>query len=128
MFQKLGQGNIAMNFTELIVWKKARALRVEIYNLVEGFPVSEKYALKAQILRSSRSVSANIAEGHGHYHHKENIRFCRMARASLSETMDHLICAYDCQLIHKDHLDPLVENIKEVERILNGYITHLKNK
>ncbi len=119
---------VAMNFTDLVVWKKARALRNRIFILIEKFPSSEKFALRDQVIRASRSITSNIAEGHGHYHHKENIRHCRMARASLSETLDHLICAYDCQLMNKSDLEELSDRIEEVERILNGYIAHLKSK
>ena len=48
-----------------------------------------------QLIRATRSITANIAEGHGRYHFQENIQFCRQARGSLTETLDHLICAQD---------------------------------
>lgn len=69
-----------MNFTELEVWKKSRDFRNKMFKLTKGFTVSEKYVLTDQLLRASRSITANIAEGHGRFHYQENIRFCRMAR------------------------------------------------
>jgi len=39
------------------------------------FPKSEEYHLKAQVLDSSRSITANISEGFGRFHHQENIQF-----------------------------------------------------
>lgn len=83
------------SFEELEVWKKARSLRKEISSLVKTFPNEEKYRLTDQIIRSSRSSTSNIAEGFGRFHYQENIQFCRQARGSLTETIDHLLCAFD---------------------------------
>lgn len=64
-------------FEELEVWKVARNLRIEVRKLYLKFPKNEEYSLTSQIKRSSRSITANIAEGHGRYHYQENIQFCR---------------------------------------------------
>ncbi|MCF8332087.1 MAG: four helix bundle protein [Bacteroidales bacterium] len=79
------------NFEDLELYKECRNFRIEISNLVKTFPNDEKYRIANQILRSSRSITANIAEGHGRYHYQENIQFCRQARGSLTETLEHLI-------------------------------------
>jgi four helix bundle protein len=108
------------------VWKMARAFRNEIRILALSFPFDEKYRLTDQILRSSRSVTANIAEGFGRYHHQENIQFCRTAKGSLSETSDHLICAFDCGYINNERLQELNEMHDKCLKVLNGYIANLK--
>ncbi len=59
--------NANQSFTELEVWKKARILKNEIKILVNNFPTEEKYKLNDQIIRSSRSITANIAEDHGRF-------------------------------------------------------------
>lgn len=117
-----------MNFTDLEVWKKARIFRNEMFEFCKTLPSSEKYSLKDQILRASRSVTANIAEGHGRFHLKENIQFCRMARGSLSEVLDHLICAFDCDYLPKEDLEKHQLQINEVNRMMNGYINYLKSQ
>lgn len=65
---------------ELEAWKKARAFRIEISSMAKSLSESEKYRLKDQLIRASRSIAANIAEGHGRFHYQENIQFCRQAR------------------------------------------------
>lgn len=83
------------SFTDLEVYKECRQLKKRIAELAHGFPADEKYKLTDQILRSSRRITACIAEGFGRYYYKENIQYCRMARGSLMETLDHLITAFD---------------------------------
>ena len=89
-------------FRELEVWKEARKFRIEVSRLSKSFPESEKYRLVDQLLRSSRSITANMAEGYGRYHYQENIQFCRQARGSLMESLDHLISALDEEYIDKE--------------------------
>ena len=50
-------------FEDLEAWKSARELRKAISKLVKMFPNDERFRLVDQIIRSSRSVPANIAEG-----------------------------------------------------------------
>ena len=116
------------SFEDLEVWKIARELRVSISQLVKKFPSEEKFRLKDQILRSSRSVSANIAEGFGRYHYQENIQFCRQARGSLTETLDHLLCALDENYITRDGYDKNREIIENCLKLLNGYISYLRKR
>jgi four helix bundle protein len=49
-------------FRDLIVFRKAYGLCMEINELTRIFPKEEKYALTDQISRSSRSIPTNIAE------------------------------------------------------------------
>ncbi len=47
---------------DLIVYQKAYALAMEIFEVSKGFPAEEKYSLIDQIRRSSRSVCTNLRE------------------------------------------------------------------
>jgi four helix bundle protein len=114
------------SFTELEVYKECRRLRILVADLVnKSFPAEEKYRLSDQILRSSRRVTACIAEGHGRYYYKENIHFCRYARGSLSETLEHFITAHDAGYLTGDALKEYKEKIDTCTRLLNGYIRYL---
>lgn len=55
---------LSQDFKDLIVYKKAFRLAMEIFRLSKGFPKEELYSLTDQIRRSSRSVCSNIAEGY----------------------------------------------------------------
>jgi four helix bundle protein len=118
--------NAHKSFTELEVWKKARALKNELKELTQSFPSEEKFRLTDQIIRSSRSINAVIAEGHGRYTFKDQLHFCIIARGSLSETYNHLIDALDCNYITQEQLNCYKNKIDEIERLLNGYMAYLR--
>ncbi len=113
-------------FTELKAWQKARALRKAISTLAKAFPAEEKFRLADQIIRSSRGPSANIAEGYGRFHEKDNAHFCRMASGSLNETMDHLTVAYDERYISAEVFKEHWGLAEETLRLLHGYIRYLR--
>lgn len=115
------------HFYELPVYKTCREFRKTISTLIKSnFPESEKYRLKAQLLRSGRSVTANIAEGSGRFHYQENIQFCRQARGSLTESMEHIIVAFDEKYINQEELTHLNTDYKQCLKELNLYIKYLK--
>jgi len=117
------------SFEELACWKEARKLRLFVKDsLITKIPSSEKFDLISQIKRSSRSVGANISEGYGRFHFQENIQFCRIARGSLFETLDHGIVALDEGYISEKELNELRIIHNKTLLILNGYIKYLKNQ
>ncbi|MGI0107092.1 four helix bundle protein [Salinimicrobium sp. WS361] len=77
---------MAGNFEKLECWKKCFELKPFIKEKVlTALPDSEKFYLRSQLLRVSRSATANIAEGWGRFHYKENIKFLLNARGSVAE-------------------------------------------
>ena len=115
-------------FEELDLWRKARQFKNEIRSLTKTFPAEEKFRLNDQIIRSSRSVAAVISEGHGRFTYPDQIHFCVIARGSLTETVNHLIDAFDENYITSDQLNDLKVKAKEVERLINGYLIYLRKK
>ena len=123
MSEKLGS-----DFRDLNVWKVCRDLRIMIWNLCKRFPSEEKFRLTDQMVRASRSSTANIAEGYGRFHFQENIQFCRQSRGSLFELIDHVLVAEECEYIDLEEKDKLIEHIIPAIRLLNGYIKYLKGR
>lgn len=115
-------------FTELDVWKKSRLLRNVITETVKLFPGEEKYRLADQIIRSSRSIGNNIAEGHGRFHYIDASRFLINARGSAAETIDHLVIAFDNGFIEEHKFISLKNDCEECMRMINGYITYLRKQ
>jgi len=116
------------DFRDLEVWKRCRDIRKMAWNLSKDFPKEEKYRLSDQMIRSSRSSTACIAEGYGRYHYQENIQFCRQARGSLYELIDHTLVAEECDYIEYTLANEIIEEIKTSIKVLNGYIKYLKSR
>ncbi|HWZ16112.1 MAG TPA: four helix bundle protein [Mucilaginibacter sp.] len=116
------------SFTELEAWKQARKIRNVISQLTKKFPTEEKFRLTDQLTRCSRSIGNNIAEGHGRFHYQDNIRFCIIARGSLSETLDHLIVALDEKIITQEILVDFEKEYDYCLKLINGYLAYLKKK
>ena len=115
-------------FEELDLWKKVREFKKEISAEARNFPQQEKYRLTDQIIRSVRSINALISEGHGRFTYPDQIHFCIQAHGSLTETINHLIDAYDEGYITGEKLNYYKLKGKEIERILNGYLNFLRKK
>jgi len=113
------------SFEELAVWQSAHELRKQISNLAKSFPFDERFRLVDQIVRSSRSITANIAEGFGRFHYKDNLKYCYQPRGSLTETLEHLICALDDRYISQSEFDKNRALIDDCLKKLNGYIAYL---
>ena len=106
----------------------AREYRQAIYKVTKSFPKEELFGLTNQLRRAACSVTANIAEGYGRYGFQDAAAFCVRARGSLNETLDQLYVALDEGYISQTTFDALYEQGREAERVLNGYISHLRRK
>lgn len=112
-------------FEELECWKKAATLKRNLSALTKSFPAEEKFKLTDQIIRASRSVTANIAEGYGRFHYKEYIQFCHQGRASQYGLLDHLLVAFEEKYISERQLKQLKSDLLECIALLNGFINYL---
>lgn len=107
------------SFEELEVWKVGRTARKALYALARRLPEHERYNLAAQIRSAAISLTANIAEGYGRFHFKENIQFCRVSRGSACELLDHLIACCDEGYLEKDEDQELRRHLLMFLRLLN---------
>lgn len=119
---------MAYAFEDLNAWKESRKLVVSVYQLLDGFPKFEKYALCDQIRRSIVSVPSNLAEGSGRISIKEQLHFYEIAYGSLMEAYNQLILASDLNYIEENHLNGLRPQINTVARMMNGLRSSLLKK
>ena len=111
----------------LEAWRKSKSFAVKVYReILPLLPPEEKWNLNQQIRRSVSSIPANIAEGHGRFYYQENIRFCYIARGSLTETHSHIALASELGYVPPEKYDEMRKLVEELVRIINGYIAYLK--
>ncbi len=97
---------------DLEVYRIAVEIRKDFSKFSKVLPVEEKFKLKDQIVRASRSVTANIAEGYGRYHFQEQIQYCRQARGSLYELKDHLSVSLEEHYLTDESYKTKIEHIQ----------------
>ncbi|MFN3998214.1 four helix bundle protein [Algoriphagus sp.] len=109
-----------MDFKELLAYKKAFNLAMEIFQLSKSFPKEEKYALTDQIRRSSRSICACIAESYRKRKYPAHF-ISKLSDADMenSETHVWLDFAFACEYLEKSTYDRLLSEVIEIRKLLN---------
>src|SRR6476620_7402085 len=95
------------NFTDLLIWKRARAWSKDVFWRASEGQFAKDQRLTVQINDSSESVMSNIAEGFGRGTQEEFVTFLGYALGSLDETLSHLCAAYDRKYLTKDEFAAL---------------------
>jgi four helix bundle protein len=113
--------------TKLLIYQRAKELEKEVRGLVRRFPKIEEYCLKKQLKTAVNSVGANIVEGAGRRTKTDFIRFLANSTGSLKETRYHLEMAQAENYVSEGEFIQTSIKIDELGRMLNSFITGLKN-
>jgi four helix bundle protein len=96
---------------------------MEIFEITRKFPKEEKYSLVDQILRSSRSVPANIAEAWvKRKYPKSFVSKLLDSLAEESETEVWIDMSKDCKYIDAELHNLLLERYSEIAKMLSSMI------
>ena len=87
------------NHQELHAWQLADAVRTEVREITALPAFRAHIDLRTQLRGAIDSACTNIAEGFSRYQPRDIARFVRIAKASLTETIEHLASAADLGLM-----------------------------
>lgn len=108
---------------ELIVYRKAHELAMQIFVLSKQFPPEERYALTGQARRSSRSVCMNRREAWAKrryaLHFLSRLTDCDGENSETDTSVDF---AKDCGYISCEEHQDLVRRCEEIGRMLGSMI------
>lgn len=110
---------------DLEVYLAAEGFSNEVWEIVIKWDFFTKDTIGKQLCRAADSISANIAEGHGRYHYKENKNFCYYSRGSLLETKSFLRKSKTRGLITETEFQHLISKLEIIHIKLNTYIKHI---
>ena len=116
------------SYRDLLVWQQAMNLAVLCYSLTRSFPKDELFGLTSQLRRSSASIAANIAEGHGRENSGSFVQFLRIAQGSLKETETHLSLAERVNIAKAVEIQPAVEKCEEIGKMLRSLIRAIQDR
>ena len=115
----------ARTHKDLEVFQLSFSAAMEIFELTKSFPKEEKYSLTSQIRNSSRSVSANIAEGFRKRRYvKAFVAKLSYSEAEAAESQVWLDYAFECNYIDLATKEGLN---KTYDRILGKIISMIDN-
>ncbi|MEK7567649.1 MAG: four helix bundle protein [Patescibacteria group bacterium] len=107
-------------FLDWQVYKDSRDLFSEILKIVKKLPKEYRFELGSQVIRSSLSITLNIAEGSGKESDKELVRFIEISLGSAYETLACLDSMRNSELITLVEFNNLQEKISSVCNQLGG--------
>ena len=110
---------------DLLAYQKSFEAAGEVFETSKRFPREEMYSLTDQVRRSSRSVSANLAEAwRKRRYEKHFLSTLNIAEAEAAETQTWIDFAVAHGYIPPDEGDRLNEKYEEVLRMLVAMIKH----
>lgn len=115
------------SFEKLEVWKLARKIRNQVYEITRTFPDEEKYGVISQIRRASNSISDNLAEGSGRASNLDRAHFTNIAYSSALETINQLITSFDRKYISEEMYEKMRVQMDELINKLNSFYKHQLN-
>ncbi len=111
-----------MRLEELEIYRMPMEIAEEIWSIVNKWDYFCKKTVGDQLVRAVDSIAANVAEGYGRFHYRENIHFCYYARGSILESKTWLTKANNRDLINKEIYESLLLSLETIHKKLNGYI------
>jgi len=108
---------------DLIVYQKAFALAMRIFQITKKYPKEEKYSLVDQIRRSSRSVCSCVAEAYRKRKYQPYfVNKCSDADGENSETIVWLEFSLANEYISQEEFNQFEQDAEEIGRMLNSMI------
>jgi four helix bundle protein len=112
----------------LRIFQLAERLADEIWEEVVTWKGFARATVGEELVRAADSVGANIAEGHGRFHYRDEITFDYYSRGSLKETRFWLRRAIARRIISEAKFQRYMGIVDELEPQLNAYIKSLDAK
>ena len=110
---------------DLEIYNLSEVISDKIWDIVMEWEYFAKDTIGKQLCRAADSISANIAEGYGRYHFKENKNFCYYSRGSILEVKSFLRKSKNRNLISEDCYSELYTELQTIHLKLNAYIKYI---
>jgi four helix bundle protein len=120
--------NMSKSLNDLEVYREAMRLAEIVWEWVGKWDFFAKDTTGKQFVRAIDSIAANISEGHGRFHFKENQKFCYYARGSLAETQTWLEKSARRELVDAETARQLYRDLEALRKRLNAYIKSIGPK
>jgi four helix bundle protein len=107
---------------DLEIYREAMEIGEAIWAKVQSWDFFAKDTVGKQVVRSADSIAANLSEGYGRFHFKENQKFCYYSRGSAEETQTWIEKAARRNLVERETARILYDRVETYKKRLNAYI------
>jgi four helix bundle protein len=113
---------MSKNLDDLKIYNRAMEIGEKVWLDVANWNYLEKDTIGKQLIRAVDSIAANLSEGYGRYHYKEEKNFAYYSRGSLYETKTWLTKARNRKLINDEKFLEYSNSLTILVKMLNNYI------
>jgi len=114
-------------FLDWRVYQDSKLLFFDILQLTKKLKASHDFEISNQLVRSTLSISLNIAEGSGKHSDKELNRFFNIAIGSINETVAIIDILHHNKLITEQEFKTFTEKLGKIANQLGGFKKKLKS-
>lgn len=112
-------------FRDWDIYKDSRVFRMNVNELLETFPKSERFALIDQTKRALNSIILNLAEGSNKNTDKDTRVYVNRAHGSLDEVVACLDCALDNGYVKETRHHELLARASSIAQRLKKFSSYL---
>lgn len=113
-------------FEEILSWKEARLLNLQIGEWVDSGRFQHSYKLAAQLERSAGSIMDNIAEGFRRDGNKELVQFLYIAKSSCGEFRSQLYRALDRKFMTQIEFNNMSRHAMKINSLIQKLVAYLQ--
>lgn len=114
------------SLADLRIYQESLTFSNLIWSICINWNYFAKKTIGEQLVRAADSISANIAEGYGRFHYKENLKFCYYSRGSFEEAKDWISKSKTRCLLPDSNWEQVDNFISSFPKSLNAYINYIK--
>ena len=120
--------NKTKSFRDLIVWQKAHALVLNIFQQVKTFPEDQHQMVGDYLCESAMAIATDIVGGYKKKDRDEKLLYLSAAQDALEECRYYIILATDLSLLDTFNAEDLENAIGEASFLLNSYVKSIQRR
>ncbi len=112
--------------TDLDLWKLCDQLSDRVHQIT-GRPTFMDEKLKSQLNEAADSPCPNVGEGFSRYYPRDNARFVRVAKGSVTEVIEHMARVRKRGYATPEECDDVCALARRARGAITGYLLYLES-
>lgn len=122
------KSNVEYAVEKLEMYQLAMAFGESVWGFVADWSFFQKDTIGKQLVRSTDSIAANMAEGYERHYFKDMRFYFYISRSSLCEARTWMRKAHARKFITDDQFEMLESSAVVIHNKINGYLAYLNRQ